>query len=107
MIESGRFTTKQAAAMQAVYPTLYPEIAIEITSACMEKKGDNPKWEPEFGRGVSVLLGIPGVDPGLLSALAAAAPVEGDNPPPNGSPPSSRRARLIATKSDRLELDEQ
>jgi len=107
MIESGRMTTKQASAMQAVYPTLYEEIAIEVTGACMAYKADHPSWEPEFGRGVSVLLGIPGVDPGLLAALAATAPPpEKNKEKPQGQPPKSRRARLIATRSDRLELEE-
>lgn len=106
MIESGRFTTKQAAAMQAVYPTLYPEIAIEVVGACMAKKGDQPSWDPEFGRGISVLLGVPGIDPGLRAALEATKPQPAANPPPQGQPPKSQRAKLIATKSDRLELEE-
>lgn len=106
MIESGRFTTKQAAAMQAVYPTLYPEIAIEVVGACMAKKGDQPSWEPDFGRGISVLLGIPGVDPGLRAALAASQPAPAAAEPPKQMPAKSERAHLIATRSDRLELEE-
>ena len=107
MIESGRFTTKQAAAMQAAYPTMYPEIAAEVVGACMAKKGETPSWEPEFGRGISVLLGVPGLDPGLRAALTATAvtpPTE--PPPPQRRPGKSDRAHLIATKSDRLELEE-
>lgn len=106
MIESGRLTTKQAAAMQAVYPTLYPEIAIEVVGACMAKKGDQPGWEPEFGRGISVLLGIPGVDPGLLAALQATKPQPEEQTQQRPAPGRSQRAHLIATKSDRLELEE-
>jgi hypothetical protein len=105
MIESGRFTTKQAATMQAVYPTLYPEIAIAVTGACMAEKAEKPTWEPEFGRGISVLLGVPGIDPGLLAALSATPPPA---PPPDKqrlTAAKSERAKLIATKSDRLELD--
>jgi hypothetical protein len=106
MIESGRLTTKQAATMQAVYPTLYPEIAVAVVAACMEKKADQPSWEPDFGRGISVLLGVPGVDPGLQAALAATRPPPPEPAPPQGKPPRSQRAHLIATKSDRLELEE-
>jgi hypothetical protein len=106
MIESGRLTTKQAAVMQSAYPTLYPEIAIEVVGACMAKKGDNPNWDPQFGRGMAVLLGIPGVDPGLRQALAAVQPPPTEKPQDQGQPPKSQRARLIATKSDRLEMEE-
>lgn len=105
MVESGRLTTKQAAAMQAVYPTLYPEIVTEVVGACMQHKGDHPDWDPEFGRGISVLLGVPGIDPGLRAALQAPPP-EAQKPQPQQMPAKSRRARLIATKSDRLDLDE-
>jgi hypothetical protein len=93
-IAAGSLTTRQAMALQTVYPTLYFEIAVEIVLACMAEKAEKPGWDPEFGRGLSVFLGVPGIDPGL--------------PPPTrqARPPKSDRAHLIATKSDRLELEE-
>jgi hypothetical protein len=106
MIESGRLTTKQAAAMQGVYPTLYKEIAVDVVSACMQEKADHPSWEPEFGRGLSVLLGVPGIDPNLRAQLAAAPPPAAPPDQQRMAATKSRRAHLIATKSDRLELDE-
>lgn len=106
MAESGRLTTKMAAAMQAVYPTLYQEIVVELVGACMSEKAERgDKWDPPFGRGMSVLLGIPGIDPNLRTQLATPPP-EPEKPEPQGQPPRSKRARLIATPSDRLELDE-
>lgn len=105
MIESGRLTTKQAAAVQQVYPTLYSEIAVQVVLACTGEKAVSDSWEPDFERGLSVLLGVPGVDPNLRTQLAAAPP---PTPPPEErrmAAMKSQRAHLIATKSDRLEID--
>jgi hypothetical protein len=106
MAETGRLTTKQAMAMQTVYPTLYKEIVVEIIMACMAEKGDHPEsWQPDFDRGMSVLLGIPGLDANLRTLLAAPPP-KPEEPEPRRMPAKSQRAHLIATQSDRLELDE-
>lgn len=107
MAESGRLTTKQAAFMQKVYPSLYHEILVALLTATMDAKAEQPTtFDPEFGRGFSVLFGVPGIDPNLRAQLAA-------QPPPAAPPEErrmaaakSKRAQLIATQSDRLELEE-
>ena len=105
MAETGRITTKQAAAVQAVYPSLYNEMTVSLVLACMDEKAKKQSWEPDFERGMSVLLGIPGIDPNLRTQLMAPPPAE-PAPKPNARPGKSDRAHLIATKSDRLDLDE-
>lgn len=102
MIAEGRFTSRQAAALNAVYPTLYAEVATAIVTATMFERGAHPDYAPDFGRGLSVLLGVPGLDPKIATNLAAP-------PPPKQNPPSRPTAKgtpqLVATKSDRLELE--
>lgn len=105
MAASGRLTTKMAAAMQTVYPTLYQEVVTTLVMASAAHKAEHPAWDPDFARGMSVLLGAPDIDPVLRAALQAPAP-EPEGGKPQQVANRSRRARLIATKSDRLELDE-
>jgi hypothetical protein len=105
MVASGRLTTRQASLMQTVYPTLYNEIAMAVVDRCLDEKAANATWEPEFQRGLAVLLGVPGVDPQLRAALATPPPTD-PQPQPAGRTSRSVRAKLIASKSDRLELEE-
>ena len=101
MADTGRLTTKQAAMLQAIYPTLYQETLVALAGAVMDAKADGV--EPECARGVSVLFGVPGIDPNLRQQLVAAPAPQ---PPPEQKriEANSKRAQLIATKSDRLEL---
>ena len=100
MIGEGRFTSLQAAALKAVYPTLYDTLAGALLHYCTRERGKDPDYVPHFERGLSVLLGVPGLDPKISSTL----PAPGPKPTGNAKPAQSNPVGHIAPKSDRLEM---
>lgn len=105
MIAAGRVTKVLADLLQQVYPSLYTEILGAIVDRIAQEKVEHPSYEPEFARGMAVMLGAPGVDPKLAQALEAAGQREQQAAEARlqVSSAKSARAQRVSTASERAE----
>ena len=76
MVAIGRLTSAQAVALSSIYPKLYNEIVSAIVIQILDARGEDPDYEPDFDRGLSVLLAVPQIDPGLRTQLGMPGPTQ-------------------------------
>ncbi len=108
MVDIGRMTSAQAVALSNVYPELYKEIVGAIVRAILAAKFEDEDYEPEFDRGLSVLLAVPGIDPKLRTLLGAPGATSTAPQPatPEGAgklTPAGQAAKRTATRTQNID----
>jgi hypothetical protein len=107
MVQIGRLTVAQATALSSVYPELYKAIVGAIVLRIADQKGEHPKWECDWERGLAVLLAIPGVDPSLMALLQTPGPTQTNQPTPQEKEVAGKRGTSrSATRTQQIEANE-